>query len=188
MKSKTLIVFLHGFLCFPILMVGSSFASMPGGLARSLSLTGSGVIPFIPFAAVAIYVLIVSITRKNSKRWIRIGGIAAAYLLAIACINYPNWLFDRFSQKIEIGAFIKHGEFFLPADEIMSFEQTFKTPAVQYASVGRWLVVPRNKFSESMVSFLRDQAQEKSAPVVPSNRSQPIRLETNQERSNGVNP
>ncbi len=77
---------------------------------------------------------------------------------------------------------------FLPADEITNFEQTFKTPAVQYASGRHWLVVPRNKFSESMVSFLRDKAQEKSGPAGPSNGTQPIRLETNQEKSKGINP
>jgi hypothetical protein len=159
-KGKGTVNAVHGLFCFVILLTGSDFAAMDGGLARRLSLTGSCVIPFVPLAGVVIYVLIVRITGKTPKLSYRIGGIVAAYLLGSICVSYPNWLFEKYSQKIGIKSFLKHDEMFLPNDEITNFEQTFKTPAVQYSSSdGFWLVVPRNKFSEPMISFLRENAE-----------------------------
>ena len=156
----------HAVFGLAILMIGYDFAAVDGGMARRLSLTGAGVIPFIPWLAASIYILIVGVARKVSKQWIAVCGNVGAYILAAVCTTYPNWLFERYSQKIEIGPLAKRGEMFLPADEITMFEHKFNTPTIQYSSSsgGPWLVVPRNKFSDAMVSFLNDQAAEKNGP------------------------
>ena len=175
--SKLISIFFYFLLGAAIVMMGSDLAAVPARSAQSLSLPGAGLVRYVPWVQIAVYVLILSVTRRASKWWIRFGGILAACFLASVPASFPDWLLEMESTKIEIGSFATHHGF-LPADEVAAFEQTFNTPTVQYGSGrdGPWLVVPRSKFSPSMVSFLRDWAKEKSKPSdgAKANGTEPI--------------
>ncbi len=146
---------LHIVVACAILLIGSDFAAMDGRLAKELLLAGSGIIPFIPWIGVGIYFCGVVVSRNATKRWKLYGGIFAGFFLAILCIGYPNWLYERYSQKIEAGSF-------LSADEIKSFEEKFNTSVIQTSRSGigaTYIVVPRNKYSPAMVAFLKARTE-----------------------------
>ena len=133
-------------------MIGSDFAAMDGRRASELDLPGSGIIPFIPWIALAIYILIVILTRKNERRTIRIAGVVFGYIFASILVGYPNIIFDLFSSKIKTSDF-------LPREVIKDFEQTFKTPTVHYSrssTGGPWLVVPKKKFDKVMIDWVTE--------------------------------
>ena len=159
-----MILLLHTFLFLLICFTQSDFRAIDGDLSRQLALPGSALVPFIPLVALATFVLILRVTRRASKRRIRIGGVFAAYAAAFVCFAYPHWIFDGESISIGIGPYLKRDEMFLPPDEISNFEQTFNTTTAQaiYSDAGPMLFVPRRKFSPSMVSFLKSMAQEKA--------------------------
>jgi hypothetical protein len=150
----------HVVLCLIILILSGMSSAHYCNTAQALSLGGSAVLAYFPWALLGIYALVVVFTRNAFKRSTRVGGIVVAFVLAVVCNYYPNWLVERDSQKIEIRRFVKHGEMFLPRAEIESFERAFKTPTVQesVSGGGPWLLVPRKNFSQAMITFLQDQA------------------------------
>lgn len=149
-------IFIHILLGFAILMIGSDFEAISGRWARELALPGAGIIPYIRWIALGVYVSVIVFTRRNAKRWIRIGGILAGYILANTVIQYPNWLFKRSSEKIAIREF-------LPTSVVMNFQQHFGSPTVQYSSSdGTWLVVPSRKYTDSMRLWVKHQEKEEA--------------------------
>ena len=154
-------VLLHCLLLFSIIALGSDFAAMDGVMARRLSLPGTEIIPFIPFVGGAIYLVLVWATRNISKKWLRGIAILFSYWAAAIFTCIPVLMVNTFSQKIDIRSFARRSDF-LPTEVIVSFQETFKTPVFQYSDSGRgpWLVVPRSRYSQQMVSFLRDHTQE----------------------------
>ncbi len=160
-------------LAFPILMVGCDWAAMDGRMARELALPGSAIIPFIPWIAVGMYISVVALTRKRPNRWTRIGSTAAGLCLAGLLVSYPNGIFRHFSHKIDIREFVLTSGEFLPISTVADFRLRFNTPTVQYSAshdLGPWLVVPAQKYSETMLLFLRDQ-KTKAEPTAAASPS-----------------
>ncbi len=164
-----MIIFAHIFFAFSIIMIGSDFAAMDGRMSRELDLPGSGIIPFIPWIALGIYILVVLLTRKNERRTIRIFGIIGGYLFASVLVSYPNVIFGRFSSKIKTSDF-------LPREVITEFEQTFLTPTVHYSSSstgGPWLVVPKERFDQAMIDWVKKYENRNVEQTVGENAPRP---------------
>lgn len=162
-RRKATIAAIHCIAVFAILMISADAVAVEGEFARKLSLPGSAVIVFVPFVAVGIYASAAILMRRASNRWGQIAGFVAAYSLVCICAAYPHWIFARYSKMIEMRSFFGNDTSFLPTERIKSFEQRFATPALQYSSTstkGTVVIVPRDKFTPAMVSFLKEQADQ----------------------------
>ncbi len=162
-------ILVHIVVCYLILGLSFVHSTLPKDFAQILSLTGPfilAVIEWCPLVLLLSYALIVFATRKSPVGSARIVGAIVVAVLALVGTYYPDWLVKRYSQKIEIGQFVRDDDMFLPAEEIRRFEQTFGTPTAQYSETGGgpWLVVRRDKYSPAMVAFLREEAQRKTKP------------------------
>ena len=125
---------------------------MDGGMARELSLPGSGITPFTPLISLGIYFVAVLLTRKKKHFAIRTFGVLGGFVIALLFLTFPNLLFDRYSAKI------KTKDFLLP-EAREKFEQKFQTPTVHYSDSstgGPWLAVPKKNFDEEMIEWVRE--------------------------------
>ena len=133
-------------------MIGSDIAAVDGGKAIKLDLPGSGIIPYIPWTALAIYITVVIITQKNKRRTIRVCGIIGGYVFALMISIFPNLVFNKFSTRIKT-------ENWLQTADIEIFEREFYTPTIHINSSstgGPWIVVPKRNFRPEMVVWIRE--------------------------------
>jgi hypothetical protein len=80
-------------------MISADAVAIEGEFARRLSLPGLALIIFIPFIGVGIYALAAILVRRTRNRWNRVAEIVVAYSLGCICIDYPHWVFERYSSK-----------------------------------------------------------------------------------------
>ena len=173
-------IVVHILVCYVILGLSSMRSVVHLGVARSLSLTGpitSAIVELCHLALIFLYALIVIATRKSAKPWVWIGGALGVMILAFIGNWYPQWVVAQRSQKIEIGSFTRGDDMFLPDTEIKRFEKTFGTRTAQYSQSGGgpWLVVRREKYSPSMIAFLKEEAQKRAELQHGADPSQPLR-------------
>lgn len=164
-----MIIYAHIFFAFTIIMIGSDFAAIYGGMARELSLPASGITPFTPLISLGIYFITVLLTRRNRRFAIRAFGVLGGYLIASLVLTFPNFLFDRYSTQI------KTRDFLLPEAQ-EKFEQQFQTPTVHYSDSsagGPWLAVPRDKFDEAMIEWVSEHEGNSVEPTAGENASRP---------------
>lgn len=110
---------------FSVLMTGSDVAAMQGRFAQQLDLTGSGVIPYVPWIALAGYVAAVFAVRKIKRtrtRWI---GFVMATLIGNTVISYPVWLLNRGSIRSPVKDFISR-------ESRAAFEKRYPVKFVNY--------------------------------------------------------
>ena len=137
--------------------------------AEVLALPGAWLAPWAPVIAAGAYILIVAFAGKAAKRFkrkdvkwlIRIVAVPVGFVAAMTVASYPLCLVEWYSQRIEVAQFFPDSAEFLPKSVVRDFEERFDTPTLQYSeSGGRYLLVPREKFQESMISFLRTRTAE----------------------------
>lgn len=136
---------------FGILMNGSSFAAMQGRFAQQLDLPGSVVIPYIPWVALAGYVLSVFALRTikpTRTRWI---GFVVATVTANIVIAYPIFLLDHGSTRIQVGDLISR-------ESRAAFEAQYPVKFVSYSASneGSCIRVRKDQYSEEMASYVVD--------------------------------
>lgn len=176
--------------CYVILGLSFGHSTSYLDIARNLALIGPSVstaIECCPLVLILGYASVAFVTRKSSARSSLIGlalGVIALDVIATCC---PEWLVNRNAQKIEIASFVPAGDSFLSGEEISRFEQAFGTPTAQSRQTGGgpWLVVRCDKYSPSMVAFLKGEAQRRAEAGVPGDRSQPVRPDTNRTSAAG---
>ena len=164
-----MIIFAHIFFAFTIIMFGSDFAAMDGRMARQLSLSGSAIVPYVPWIGLGIYVVTVLLTRKHERVAIRSFGVLGGYIIAALIVTYPNVLFDRFSAKI------KTSEWLLP-ETIEDFEDQFETPTVHYSDSstgGPWIAVPKDRFDNAMIDWVNEYEKKNVEQSAGENASRP---------------
>ncbi|PWU10380.1 MAG: hypothetical protein C5B50_25615 [Verrucomicrobia bacterium] len=159
----------HILVCYVIVGLSFVHATTEKDIARDLSLinpVGLAAIEWCPLALLLMYGLLARMTRKDSRRTAWLTAASAVVVLAIVGTYYPDWIVERYSEKIEIGSFVGD-DMFLPPDEVRRFERAFETPTTQLVESGGgpWLIVPRAKYSPTMVVFLREEARRKAEPV-----------------------
>jgi Na+/proline symporter len=158
----------HILVCFVVVGLSFVHATTYQGIARSLSLIGPVVLSAIqwcPLALLVAYGLVARVTRRDSSRLAWLAGASGVVVLAIVGPHYPDWVVERYSEKIEIGSFVGN-DLFLPPDVVRRFEEAFGTPTAQLSTSGGgpWLIVPRAQYSPLMVAFLKEEARRRAEP------------------------
>jgi hypothetical protein len=88
---------------YGILMNGWWLAAVSGRPAQRLDLPGSALVPYVPWVALAVYVLAVFAIIKFKVRW-RWTSFVAATLLGNFIIMYPLALLEQASARIPLSA------------------------------------------------------------------------------------
>lgn len=87
---------------FGIVMNGSTFAAIQGRFAQKLEVPGAGLIPYVPWISVVVYLAAVFAMRRMTKPLPRWTSFVVATVIANALICYPIYLLDRTSIRIPI--------------------------------------------------------------------------------------
>ena len=161
------------------IILAISFVHGSGDLstAQYLSLISGSARNFIelaPIVFIAIYILFVLGTRRSRKPSVWMVGGCVAIISALAVIYYPDWVVQRYTQRIGIGQFIPKCEMFLPKDVVSRFEQKFGTRAMECSTSrgGPWLIVRRDSYSPEMVDFLKQETLGNAEPVATEKERQ----------------
>jgi hypothetical protein len=139
------------FLGFGILMNGSTFAAFQGRFAQKLDLPGSGVIPYIPWTALAGYVAAVFALRavkRTRTRWL---GFIIVTVIANTVIAYPIILLDHGFTRIPVKDLISR-------ESQASFEARYPVKIVSYSASyeGACIRVRKDQYSAEMASYITD--------------------------------
>jgi hypothetical protein len=132
-----------------IFMNGSSFAAIHGGWAMRLDLSGSEIIPFIPWLATGLYigaVIGVKRIRRAPLRWI---SFIVVTLAGMALGALPVWMLERGSVRIPVADF--------PSKEAaVAFEAKYPVRWVSYSASGEGhsVRVRKEDYSPELAEFI----------------------------------
>jgi hypothetical protein len=133
-----------------ILLNGSDFAAMQGGVVLYLDVAGSWIVPYVPVISLVIYIAAVVLILRDRKRWRRWVLFVAATVVCHTMIAYPIWIYHRNVHRIILKS--------KPSREWMiAFESHFlvKTKWYSNSSEGRVLAVSKTDYSDEMESFVK---------------------------------
>lgn len=134
---------------FTILMNASSFAAIHGRFAQQLELSGSSVIPYIPWTALVIYILAVFTISKVTTKWKRWVSFVAVTIVMNAVTTYPVGVLERGSTRIPIDDFLNR-------DSKTTLEANYPIKWVSYSRSGEGtcIRVRRDDYSDSLAEFV----------------------------------
>jgi hypothetical protein len=141
-----------------IILNGSGFAAMQGGVATDLGVPGSILIPYIPWISLIIYIFAVIVIRRDKKVWRRWASFVIVTILCNTIIGYPIWIYNRNVHRISLSS--------EPSGSMRSsFESRFQVKAKWYSnsSEGDVVAVSNADFSDEMESYIK-LAEQDSAP------------------------
>jgi hypothetical protein len=132
-----------------IFMNGSSFAAIHGGWAQQLELSGSSIIPYIPWVALGIYVIAVSTIRRIPTVWKRWTVFAAATIVMNLVIAYPILVLQKGSVRIQI-------DDFLTRESQATLKANYPIKWVSYSGSGEGtcVLVRRTDYSDELARFV----------------------------------
>ena len=130
-------------------MSGSSFASIHGGWAQQLELSGSSIIPYVPWVALGIYVIAVSTIKRIPTVWKRWTVFAAATILMNLVIAYPILVLMKGSVRIQI-------DDFLTRESHATLKANYPIKWVSYSGSGKGtcILVRRADYSDELARFV----------------------------------
>ena len=144
-----------------ILLNGSDFAAMQGGIAIDLEVSGSEFIPYVPWVSLGIYAVVFLLIRRDEKRWRKWTCFAAITLFCNTIVAYPIWIYHRGVHRIPLQS--------EPSRELqLGFESHFQVETNWYSNSreGRIVAVSKVDFSKDMESYLKqaelDQVERES--------------------------
>ena len=153
---KILLIIVFG---WPILLNGSTFAALPGRIALELDVAGSFIIPYVPWIALAIFIIGMFLSWRSKKVWVKWVGCISSILIGNTLIAYPGILYDSSVRKIQLS-----GE---PSREMRErFEERFRVKCAWYSNSceGDILAVKVSDFSDDMSSYVKNFAEQVGAP------------------------
>jgi hypothetical protein len=160
-KMRILLQMLFG---WAILLNGSTFAAIQGRKAQALELTGSVIIPYIPWIALSLFLIGTILTRNIKPQWKSWICFFSIFIGASALTDYPRLLLSRGSSKIKLDEYISK-------DNRIKFEGKYGIPYTHYSSSsdGACILVRRDNYTEELADFVRNivkkqQAEQVSAP------------------------
>ena len=137
---------------YAILLNGSSIVAMHGRYAVRLDLPGSAIIPWLPWVALAAYVLVFAILRlKLGWRW---RAFVAATVLGHLIIVYPITVLDRGAVPIPVAASLSQ-------ESQQAFEAKYpdvKWVAYSSSGEGRCIRIRRDDYSQELAAFVSELA------------------------------
>lgn len=141
-----------------ILMNGSSFVATHGRFAHQLAIPGSNIVPFIPWLALGIYIVVVLAIRRIKttwKRWLSFGGVV---IVANCFIAYPVMLLERGSTRIPIVDFLSR-------ESQATLEAAYPIKWVAYSASrqGTCIRVSRRDYSDALAEFVSSLARNQEA-------------------------
>ena len=78
-----------------ILLNGSTFAAIQGRFAQVLNISGSNLIPYIPWLSLALFLVGTTLTRNLKPLWKSWLVFFIIFFAAHALIGYPNLLLSQ---------------------------------------------------------------------------------------------
>ena len=137
-----------------IILHGSGFAAMQGGVATDLGVPGSKIIPYVHWISLIIYIFAVIVIRRDKKVWRRWACFVIVTIICNTIIGYPIWIYHRSVHRISLSS--------EPSRTMRSsFEERFQVKAKWYSNSneGDVVAVSTDDFSDEMEPYIKRAEQ-----------------------------